>query len=36
MAYRQIFSDIENKISEFQERDSGWTLIRIIRVEVSG
>lgn len=28
-------AEIHNKMSEFQERDSGWTLIRIIRAEIN-
>lgn len=27
--------EIHNKMSEFQERDSGWTLIRIVRLEIN-
>ncbi|KAI8129580.1 hypothetical protein CVS40_0929 [Lucilia cuprina] len=29
------FKEIESKMSQFQERDSGWTLIRIIRGEIN-
>lgn len=34
MVMKQL-DEIHNKMSEFQERDSGWTLIRIVRLEIN-